>query len=517
MRSSGSDLARGDERVDQDLDVDLVVGAVDARRVVQRVGVDPAADEVELDAAQRRHAEVAAFADHLGAHLIAVDPHRIVGAVTDVGVGLGLGLDVGADAAVEQQIRGGLEDRLHQGGRCHFLDAVLDAQRGAGLRADRNGLLLPAVDAAALADQRAVVVLPAGPRQVEESLALVPRRRRVGVGVDEDVPVVERGEQSNVLGQQHPVAEHVAAHVTDADDGEVLGLGVHTHLPEVPLDRFPRALGGDTHRLVVVAHRSTRGERVAQPEAVGLGDLVGDVGERRGALVRGDHQIGVVAVAPDHVRRRHHGAGGLVDVVGDVEQSRDEQPVADHALGALRVAVGCRIAGRRRRVLDHESALRADRHDDGVLDRLRLDEAEDLGAEVLPAVRPAQSAAGHVPEPQVHALDPRRVHEDLELRSRQRKFVDQTGIELERQHILRARRLLPGDEVVGAQRGLDHRRERAQDAVGVQADQCVDVGGDGGGGGLGVAAPRRVVTSGRPDRTVPRTVRPAIARSWRCR
>ena len=100
----GVHFARGDQRVDQDLDVDLVVGAVDARGVVQRVGVDPAAGQIELDAAARRHAEVAAFADHLGAHLISVDAHRIVGAVTDVGVGFGLGLDVGADAAVEQQI-----------------------------------------------------------------------------------------------------------------------------------------------------------------------------------------------------------------------------------------------------------------------------------------------------------------------------------------------------------------------------------------------------------------------------
>ena len=50
-----------------------------------------------------------------------------------------------------------------------------------------------------------------------------------------------------------------------------------------------------------------------------------------------------------------------------------------------------------------------------------------------------------------------------------------------------ARRVRAGDEVVGAQRRLDHRRECAQHAVGVQADQRIDVGGDGGGGGLRVA------------------------------
>ena len=45
----GPHLASGDQRVDQDLDVDLVVGAIDTRRVVHRVGVAAAAGQVELD------------------------------------------------------------------------------------------------------------------------------------------------------------------------------------------------------------------------------------------------------------------------------------------------------------------------------------------------------------------------------------------------------------------------------------------------------------------------------------
>ena len=89
MRSSALTLPAGDERVDEDLDVDLVVGAVHAGGVVHRVGVDVAAAEVELDAAALRDAEVAALADHLGAQLISVDADRVVGAVADVGVGLG--------------------------------------------------------------------------------------------------------------------------------------------------------------------------------------------------------------------------------------------------------------------------------------------------------------------------------------------------------------------------------------------------------------------------------------------
>src|SRR3712207_8130788 len=46
---------------------------------------------------------------------------------------------------------------------------------------------------------------------------------RVRVGVDEDVAVVERGDQPQGPRQQHPVAEDVAGHVADADGGELLG------------------------------------------------------------------------------------------------------------------------------------------------------------------------------------------------------------------------------------------------------------------------------------------------------
>ena len=36
--------------------------------------------------------------------------------------------------------------------------------------------------------------------------------------------VVERGDELDVVRQQHAVAEHVARHVADADDGEVVAV-----------------------------------------------------------------------------------------------------------------------------------------------------------------------------------------------------------------------------------------------------------------------------------------------------
>ena len=45
--------------------------------------------------------------------------------------------------------------------------------------------------------------------------------------------VVEGADQLDVLGQKHAVTEHVAGHIADADDGEVVGLGVDAHFTEM--------------------------------------------------------------------------------------------------------------------------------------------------------------------------------------------------------------------------------------------------------------------------------------------
>ena len=104
----------------------------------------------------------------------------------------------------------------------------------------------------------------------------------------------------------------------------------------------------------------------------------------------------------------------------------------------------------RRRPLDDEAALGADRHDQRVLDHLRLHQPEDLGAEVLAPVRPAHPAARDPAAAQVHALDARRVDEDLELRPRQRQHRDLRRVELERQVRVRLPSA-PCLEVVGPQ------------------------------------------------------------------
>ena len=261
--------------------------------------------------------------------------------------------------------------------------------------------------------------------------------------------------------------------------------------------------GGDAHRLVVVAHRAAGGEGVAEPEAVVLGHAVGDVGEGRGALVGGHHEVGVVAVVAHDAGRRHRLA--LDEVVGDVEQPGDEGRVAGDALGQPRVAV----AGVGQ-LLAEEAALGADRHDHGVLDHLRLDQAEDLGAEVVASVGPAQAAAGDRAEAQVHALDARGVDEDLEPRPRLGQLGDRRRLELEA-HVGVQLAVGVGLEVVGAQRRPDVRQVGPQDAVVVEADHVVQGPGQplldlgDARGALLVVGQRRH----RPGRSGPRRAGPA--------
>ena len=106
---------------------------------------------------------------------------------------------------------------------------------------------------------------------------------------------------------------------------------VDAELGEVALDRLPRAARGDPERLVVVAARAAGGERVAEPEAALLADAVGGVGERRGALVGGDDEVGVVVVEHAHAV----GVDDLAvdEVVGQVEQAADVAHVLALDLG----------------------------------------------------------------------------------------------------------------------------------------------------------------------------------------
>ncbi len=449
-------LALGDRHGEQDLGVNLVIGRVDAGRVVNGVGIDAAACERVFDPAELGTAEVAALDKDLAPQFAPVHTQRIVGTVADLRVRLARGLHVRADPAVVDEIHRRLEDcvdelrwRQRVGG---------DRERRYCFRRDGDDLGASRVNTAAGGDQRRVVVTPRRARQPKQPLAFGEAPLWVGVWIEKDVPVIERRNELRVPGEQHAVAEHVARHVADARYGEIGRLRVDPHFAEVPLHRFPCPARGDAHRLVVVTHRAAGRERISQPEAILPADGIGVIGERRRSLVCGDHEIRVVGVVPRHLRRSDDRIADAI--VGEVQEPTKIVLIAGHSL--LHVAVP--VDRRRRRALQHEATLGADRHDHGVFDHLRLDEPQDLGAEVLGAVRPAQPAAGHLAPAQVHSLEPGGVHKDLEHRLGFGKAGHLRRIELEREEATPAsRRVAP--PVVGARRRQDERQVLTQHAV----------------------------------------------------
>ena len=273
-----------------------------------------------------------------------------------------------------------------------------------------------------------------------------------------------------MFAQQHAVAEDVAGHVADADDGEILALAVDAELAEMALDRFPGAARGDAHALVVVTHRTARSEGVAQPEAIVDGHAVGDVGERRRALVGRHHQVGIALVVAHDLGRMHDAARRLV--VGQVQKTADEGLVTGDHLGHDIVA-----AAAFGQAFGDETALGPDRHDDRVLDHLGLHQAEHLGTEVLAPVRPAQAAAGHPSATQMHGFDTGRINPDLDMRPGQRQFVDPPAVELEGDVGL-GRAVGAGLVIIGPQRALDQIEEAPQDAVFIEIDDLVEQLGD---------------------------------------
>src|SRR5204863_7615842 len=92
---------------------------------------------------------------------------------------------------------------------------------------------------------------------------------------------------------------------------------------------------------------------------------------------------------------------------------------------------------RGRRTLEDEATLRADRHDHDVLDHLRFHQPEDLGAEILHPVGPAQAAARDPAPTHVNSFHAWGTYEDLELRAGLGQPRDLRRIELDRQVSLR--------------------------------------------------------------------------------
>ena len=262
--------------------------------------------------------------------------------------------------------------------------------------------------------------------------------------------MVERRDQLDRVRVEHAVAEDVAGHVADPDRRERIAQDVDPQLPEVPLDRFPRAAGGDAERLVIESRGTAAGERVPEPEPVPLAHRVRRIRERRRPLVRGHHEVRVGPVERADTRWMHDRS--LDVVVREIQEPVHER----HVLGEhLRLEL-VRCA---RPAFQDEAALGSVRHDDRVLDLLGLHQAEDLGPVVLLPVGPPDATARDHAGPQMDRLHRRRIHEDLEQGERLRHLGNVRRPQLDGE----------GEPVrpvgVRAHGGLDRAEERAQDQV----------------------------------------------------
>ncbi len=108
------ELSQGDHLIEQNFQIHLVVRTIDAARVVDEVRVDASAGEREFDPRRLRHAEVAAFAEHLGAQFRSVHPDGVVCTIAYIDVGFFRRFDISTDASVEDQVDGRLEQRVNQ-------------------------------------------------------------------------------------------------------------------------------------------------------------------------------------------------------------------------------------------------------------------------------------------------------------------------------------------------------------------------------------------------------------------
>ena len=227
--------------------------------------------------------------------------------------------------------------------------------------------------------------------------------------------MIKGREQFGLFAEQHPIAEHIARHVTDTHHGEGLSLNVLAQLAEVTLDGLPSSTGGNTHHLVVIAHRTPRGEGIGEPKPVAVGNPIGDVGEGRRPLVGGDHQIGIVPIMNHHMLGVDHLAVRR-QVVGDVQQTFKEGRIGADPLGANSVLTTALW-----QLLGIEAALGPDRNNDRVFDLLRLDQTQDFRPEIVSSITPAQTAPRHRAEPQMHTLHMGRPDKDLAIGLGQRQ------------------------------------------------------------------------------------------------
>ena len=245
IASRAGQFSARQRRLHQDFQVDFMVGHVDAGGIIDGVGIYAATGERVLDPRLLRETEIAAFDDHFAAQFVGTDTAGVVGMIADLGVGFVAGTHVGSDAAIVKEVDLGPHNRLYQTVGIKFGRVAFE--RRANFSGQDDAFQAAAENAPALTDQCRVVIAPLGAGLIIEPLAFRVAFGWVRIGVDEDVAMVEGGDELDVFRLKQPVAEDVARHVADPHDrNRCAAANLPAHLAKVALGRFPCAACGNT-------------------------------------------------------------------------------------------------------------------------------------------------------------------------------------------------------------------------------------------------------------------------------
>ena len=217
--------------------------------------------------------------------------------------------------------------------------------------------------------------------------------------------MVECGNQLDRFGQQHAVAKHIAGHIPAARNADAVFLDVNSLLKEMALDADPSAARGNAHRLVVISVGPTACKSIAKPESGLFRDTIGNVRETRCAFISCNHEIRIFAIANNHFLRMLHAIAR--QIICHRQKRADEDFITRLTFSGPASAV----ARGRWQLLGIKASLCSCRNDHRVFHALRFHQAQDLCAEIVAPVRPAQAAARNRPGTQVNAFDPSRIDE----------------------------------------------------------------------------------------------------------
>ena len=168
----------------------------------------------------------------------------------------------------------------------------------------------------------------------------------------------------------------------------------------MPLHGYPGSTGSNAHFFMVITNRTTGSKSIAHPETTGYRNFVGNIGECRRAFVSRNHQVGIIIIVTNHILRRYNLP--FDQIIGYVQQGTDKRLIAGNPFCHKRIA-----AAVFRQALGDKTAFGTHRYDDRIFNLLGFYQSQHLGAEIITAIRPAQTTTGHPATPQMHTFDTR--------------------------------------------------------------------------------------------------------------